>query len=270
MKKFRGFFIFAFSLVLLANLASAYNYPSYYYSSRDIFDNIITAGAPILELLFGGYTESIGEFSSGEILFIKLLIFILMFVIIQVILKNMPFFEDNLTVIGILSVAIPLIAIRFMSANNLIYGIMLPYGVLGVALTTILPLIIFFFFVHNTTLHKTGRRIWWIFFLIIYLVLWLNRTDQISDLGNQIYSWVIVALIINIFLDGRIHAYIGLNTLKSIMHDKNGENLRELITKLEKLDKFVNEHPNSKKQYKAERKYLIKRIEELGGSQYIA
>jgi hypothetical protein len=142
-----------------------------------------------------------------------------MFVVIQSVLKRVPAFKDKLAVIGILSVAIPLIAIRFMSANNLIYGVLLPYGTLGIALTTILPFMIFFWFIHQTGLHGTARRVSWIFFTIVFLVLWANRTDEIGDIGNQIYAWTSLAMILVLIFDKQLHAHMELDKLKKLFND---------------------------------------------------
>ncbi len=215
MKKTGMIFVFAIFSILFLNFASAY-FPGSLYLGRggDLIDNIVIAGAPVLEALFGGYTESAGEFSSGEILFIKFLLFLIMFVVIQSVLKRVPAFKDNLAVIGILAVAIPLIAIRFMSANNMIYSVLLPYGTLGIALTTILPFMIFFWFIHQTGLHGTGRRVSWIFFTIVFLVLWANRTDEIGDIGNQIYAWTSLAMILVLIFDKQLHTYLELSQLK--------------------------------------------------------
>lgn len=262
MKKFRGFFVCALFLVLFANLASAYIYPSYYYSGRDILDNIITAGAPILELLFGDYTGSSEEFSSGEMLFLKFLLFILMFVIIQTVLKKVDIFKDNKAVIGILSVAIPLIAIRFMSANQLIYMVLPTYGTLGIVLTSILPLLIFFYFIHNTGMGTSGRKISWGFFTVIFLVLWFNKADQIGDIGNQIYFWTLIALIICIVFDGKIHSYFGLRTIKARMHETDEGATRELQMEYDRLSDFLVRHPGDSKTEKARgriKRELIKR-----------
>lgn len=218
MKKTRMFFVFTFLSILFLNFVSAYVYPQYYYSSRNVIDNIITAGAPVLELLFGDYTGSTGEFSSGEMLFLKFLLFFMMFVIIQAVLKKIDMFKDNKAVIGILSVAIPLIAVRFMSANQLVYMILPAYGTLGIALTVILPFLIFFFFIHNTNLRGLGRRICWLFFITAFIVIWLNRADEVGTLGNQIYGWTIFVMALVAIFDKRLHSYLSLYELNKFFH----------------------------------------------------
>lgn len=240
MKKTGMIFVFAFLSILFLNLVSAYS-PyggGFYYLGRggDVISNIVTAGAPILEVLFGNYTESIGDFSSGEILFMKLLIFLILFVILQTVLKKVDLFKDNLAVVGILAVSISLISIRFMSANNLFYGVLLPYGTLGIALTTILPFFIFFLFIHNTGMKGTGRRISWIFFVIIFLVLWANRTTEIGDIGNQIYLWTTISMIGVLIFDKQLHAYLELEKLKKMFSGTKDSQINGLKLKLHNLE----------------------------------
>ena len=229
MKKTGMIFTFAIFSILCLNFASAY-FPGSLYLGRggDIIDNIVTAGAPVLEMLFGGYTESVGEYSSGEILFIKFLLFLMMFVIIQTILKKIDLFKDNLAVVRILSVAIPLLSIRFMSANNLIYGIMLPYGTLGIVLTTILPFLIIFLGLHLSNAQGLARRIIWMCTITVYVVIWFNRAENISDLGNQIYFWLTVIMILMFILDKRIHSYFQMYETGKFIHNADQSHIASL------------------------------------------
>ena len=227
-------FVFAIFSILLLNLVSAYS-PygwgfSYLGRGGDIVDNLVNAGAPVLELLFGGYTESVGDMSSGEMLFLKFLLFILMFVVIQAVLKKVDLFKNNLAVVGIISIAIPLISIRFMSANQLIYMVLPSYGALGIALTTILPFFVFFFFIHNTGMGSVGRKVSWAFFIIIFLVLWSNRTEEIGDIGNQIYFWTMIGMILIVWQDKRIHSYLEIGKFKKAFKTTDNAAAAALLT----------------------------------------
>ena len=249
MKKLNPTFLILISILTL-NSVYAYSSQGIVGSSQGILDNLISGGAPLIEAVLGDYTSPVGNLSYGEILFMKLLIFLILFVIIQAVLKKIPIFEtsigENKAVVTILSLAIPIIAVRFMSSSEMLYGVLLPYGMLGIAITTILPLLIFFFFVHNSGTGKIGRRTMWIFFTIIYLVLWLNRTDSIGKIGNQIYFWTIIILIINVLADGKIHSYFGLRTIKSLINETDETANINLQREYDIYSAFLTKHPENK------------------------
>lgn len=233
MNKIKAGVIFIFLMFFSISLASAYGYSNYIGSSQNILNNLISAGSPLIEAVLGPVTD-VGEFSPGEMLFMKFLIFLLLFIIIQAVLKKIPLFSDNNAVITILSVAIPIIGIRFMSANEMIYGILLPYGTLAAALMIILPYVIFFFFIHNSGLRASGRRLAWIVFLIIFLALWLSRYDSQSIVINQIYIWSTLVLILTATFDKKINAYLRLGSIKKWYKDLDEERGLNLKLKYQK------------------------------------
>lgn len=262
MKKqiFSVLFFFAFTITFV----SAYSYSNMYGGTQDLINNLIYTGAPLIEAVLGP-VNSIANFTSGEVLFIKFLIFFLLFVVIQAILKKVPLFEDNKAVIAILSIAIPIIGIRFMSANELIYGLLLPYGTLGVALMTILPFLIFFFFVHKTSLHSSGRRLCWIFFLLVYILLGFMRGNDLGDLGSQIYIITTLTILGTTIFDGKIHSYFGLATTKAFLSNVDEKNLADIKIEYVKYARALNADPTDKGLQNIV-KNLKKRILQLGGS----
>ena len=61
----------------------------------------------------------------------------------------------------IVALIVSILSVRFMSENNFILGLLLPYTTLGVALITIIPFLIFAYGVHTTGLPGIGRKIAW-------------------------------------------------------------------------------------------------------------
>src|SRR3989338_2693561 len=107
---------------------------------------------PVFITMFGDYT-------GYDFLWTKVAIFVLLFVIIRYILGKIDTFKDNNAVQVVISFIVSLFAIRYMGENDIIRGILLPYGVLGVALVTLLPFLIFFYFVHKTNMGSGGRKL---------------------------------------------------------------------------------------------------------------
>src|SRR3989344_5047270 len=132
---------------------------------NDAIRGVTDVFEPVLRALFG-------NFGGEDFLFAKMLLGILLFVIINVVIKRLPMFRDNKSVSIIVALVISLLAIRFINENDLVNGILLPYGTLGVAITTLLPFFIFFYFLHDSQMGPFGRRAGWFLFGVIFLVLW--------------------------------------------------------------------------------------------------
>jgi len=202
----KRFEIFLFSLIsslFALPIVSAqlyYDASTIRYSIERGIDVFINFFAPFLEAILGGYT-------SGEFLFAKGMLLILLFVIIKAILGYTPILKDQKGPIILIAVIISIFAVRFISEEGLIAGILLPYGVLGVALATVLPFLLYFFFVNNSDFAGPGRKLMWIFFAIIFSVLWLYRADVIGPIGNQIYFWTMAAVVLSFVFDRKIKEY---------------------------------------------------------------
>jgi hypothetical protein len=188
-------------------------------SVSEVVVSTINAAIAVFGPLFAAI---IGDYSTNEFFFAKVLLFILLFVIVYVVLKKTPFFGDHKGVGIIIALVVSIFAVRFISENQLIQGILLPYGTLGVALTTLLPFLIFFYFIHESEMTGMGRRIVWVVFLVIFFVLWAYKADKLEDISNQIYVWTMVAVVAATVWDKQLHKYFGFRkTAKSVKRTKD-------------------------------------------------
>jgi hypothetical protein len=190
----------------------------------DFFTNLFW---PILYVLFGGSTW------SGEFLFEKLLIFIMLVALIFVILsKSVPIFKDdeNKKVKWIIAVIIPLIAIRYIEPQWL-NGILLQNAVLAIALTTLLPFIIYFFFLVEGVGKDshTVRMVGWIIFIVIYFGIWSTSDLEIANY----YIWIMVLAIACLVFDGTIQSYFHKQELKKANAASAAEILADLHRRYE-------------------------------------
>ena len=194
-------------LILLPNISAI----NYFEEAKTIVSQITSSMAgiltPIAELV-------IGKTADDKFLFAKILILILLFVILNTVIKKMKFIEDA-KISGIIAIIVSILAVRFIGNSDLFLGILLPYGVLGVAIATILPFILFFYFIHVTELGSFGRKMAWIFFAIVFIGLWASR--ELSSTSNNIYIWTIVAMVIVFIFDKSIHKYFGLNKMNKFL-----------------------------------------------------
>jgi hypothetical protein len=232
MSKKIGFVIAGIILsVLLLNSVSAY-FGGGFYDPRtgmtDLVNIVIDFFEPLLAALFGGETTGY----SSYLLFEKLLLFLIILSVTYLSLNNTNFFKNQKGVIWVITIAVPLIAVRFLDFMWL-NTILIQYTVLGIALTSILPFIIYLLFLHGASDSGAVRKIGWIFFIVIYAFLWSSATVPSYA---EIYFWTILISFIFLFLDGTIHSYFMTERMKDARSAKILEYIGELNQKLADVD----------------------------------
>lgn len=162
-------------------------------SVKDIF-------IPIFSALFG-------VASSDEFLLTKILLFVLLFILVRASLKFVPRLGEQGGVVTMVAFVISFFAARFISENELTKGILLPYGTLGIVLTTALPFLVLFFALHAAKMGGIGRRLAWAFFGIVFVALFISRFKELSQIGKYIYLSGLLLIALCIFFDKAIHQY---------------------------------------------------------------
>jgi len=185
-------------------------------SIRVALESIEETFRPFLEVTIGGYDTS-------EFFWMKFLLLILMFVVMKAAIKATPKLGENNAVVNIVALVISLFAVRYISQNQLTEGILLPYGVLGVALTTILPFLIFFFFVEKTSKGPGARKAMWFAFILIMFLVWFTKSDELNAISNWIYWGIMVLSVLLFFFDKHVQLYFGrrVNNERRIDYLKN-------------------------------------------------
>jgi len=187
---------------------------------------------PIFEVILG-----VSQFD--ETFFSFVLLSILLTIMIYTILVKIDLFQTKHGVAFIIAVIVSVLGLRFIPLEY-ITGIMLPYGVTGIAIAAGLPFIVYFFFVHYSIASSTGRRAAWIFFAAIFFGLWFQRRNDIGDFG-WIYGIAIAGVVISILADPKIHEYFGLAEAREAKRKR----IELQITNLEtSLSGFRTNNPN--------------------------
>ncbi len=220
-----------FTLLLTSSFVSAY---SFYSSPRQITEDIINGATdlfePILNVLLGGQDW------SGYLLFERFLLAIIFLSVAYLALGAIPAFKDQKGIRMIIVLSITLIGIRFIDYDWL-YAITVQYGILAIALTSVLPFIIYFFFVHSVAGDRDAlRKIAWIFFIVVYLGVWASvESTNIS----YIYFWTIIVSLVFLFFDGTIHRYYVHQKIK----EAGSRNIWEHIARLRREISDINRTP---------------------------
>jgi hypothetical protein len=162
---------------------------------------------PVLEYLVGydvkGDTNKMDDFFS-----MALLILIIVFSIVFIIVKSIPFFNnsEHSWTVWVISISISLLSVRFLSAAWLI-TILLPYSTLGIAISAGLPFVLYYFLVEKFS-SETQKKIAWVFFGLIFLYLWYSRTvgagaiatATAGDTYYEIYLWTALAALFMVLI----------------------------------------------------------------------
>ena len=211
--KITSFLFFIFAFLLSVSFVSAQYYggygPSYgggfFGGTEQVIDSIVRNIEPFLRALLGGNDW------TGYLLFEKTLLFILISIIVGLVLGNLPVFSGlkNKKVLRLVAVIIGLLGVR--NLNYIWVGtILVQYQVLFIAVTGILPFIIYWYFLKSfdSPIKKTA----WIFYAVIYFGLWAT-TDL--EAYNEVYFWsAIVALIYAFFVDSWFMKWLAIRAAK--------------------------------------------------------
>jgi len=252
----RGLVIFVLALLLIPLISAAGEFDQASEIITKVIDSTLGFITPVMENI-------IGDYSSSEFFFAKILLLILLSIIIKTVLDKTPIGEDNKKISLILAIIVSVLAIRFMSQNEFIESVLIPYGTLGIAITTLLPIVIFFYFVHNTKIGNFGRKVFWTIYGIVLFVLWISRAQELPSTANWIYLLSFIAVIIFIFLDKSIHGYFGLADIRKFERQDNKKRIREAKEELEKLEEHFQHKRMSYSDYKKEKKDLKEYIKNL-------
>jgi len=164
--------------------------------SEMLMDLIKSVFGPFFGAFFGG---------TGEFLFEKVLFFFIILSLTYVSLLKIPMFRDNLAIMWIVTFAVALLATRFLTEVAWIKTILLSYSVLGIALTSFIPFIVFFLFIESFE-SSVLRRIAWIFVGAVFIGLWIARYNELGA-PSWIYFAAAVAALIFFLLSKTIHIY---------------------------------------------------------------
>lgn len=248
--------VILFISVLLINIVSAQAYLDLRQGSEQVIEWTVDFAEPLLQVLLGGYDY------TGLLLFERFLVFILLLCIVYLSLKNISLFEDTPAVLWVVSLVVPLMAVRFINFEWL-NTILITYQVLGIAIAGIFPFIIYFFFLHNITDSSTVRKIGWIFFIVIYFGLW--STNE-SDNYAQVYFWTMLIALVFLLMDGTIHRYFQKQKWKEAERDAVYKRIAELdkdISSIEKSNLDLKQKTHQLKRLEKERKRMYDRISKL-------
>lgn len=187
----------AILIILLTNLVSAQDF---YKDFTSIIDNIVKSIEPVAKY-------NLGSTPSGELLFAKVLFFLIILAIVWTVLERIEFFSEYSWVLVVVSASASILATRWLS-DVLVQTILLPYSTFGIAIAAGIPFILYFLLVHEGFKHQPAiiRKIAWVFFAVIFIGLWIMRRGDVKN-GVWIYIGTAALALIFALMDGTIHRF---------------------------------------------------------------
>jgi hypothetical protein len=148
---------------------------------------------------------------SGEDLFAKALLFILLISVLYSAAQKLPVLSGNNKVAFLVALVVTILGIRFLDVE-MIKTILLPYNALAISIAVLFPFMLFFYVIQKT--HPLVRKISWAFFSSIMMGLWLVRWDSLGDASYIYLVFAIISFVVLLF-DGFFHRLFA-----SIKHGK--------------------------------------------------
>ena len=238
-------FIFIIFFIISVSIVSAFDiYGADLGQGAEQFVEIIQDMlGPIFATLFG----------STEFLFEKVLFFVILIVVIFNTAGRLPFLEDKKWALYIITLAVSFLATRFLTEAQWMETILLPYSVLGVALLSFIPFIIFFYFIEKEIESGVARRIAWCLYAIVFIGIWWSRYSVIGQPAWIFIATAVLALIV-MLVDRTIQGFF---VRAAINQGLSVDTARELATLRKKIsdDMKLLEHTSGD-----QRRNLLKEI----------
>lgn len=211
---------------------------------KSLFNFLFDTLDPVLTFILGEPLESA---QSSEIYLSKIMFFAVVFCLVWVTITKIDFLSENQIVLWVVSIAVSLLSTRWLTQNEIVNSILLPYDALGITLSAFLPILLIFVFIEiglQGRRRKPIRKIAWVIFAVVFFIFWFVRYEQVSEVGEAI-MWVypISALIcLGLFIfDGTIQKFLK----KFEMDKRNVERIQiskeELEERKNRVDKLWRE-----------------------------
>jgi len=203
--------------------------------SADFFGDVTGAAEDLIDLgsdVFSPFLKFLVGDTGEGLLFAKALLLLLIYVVILTVLKRIELFRYRNQFAAILIAAVmSILAVRFMSESQVIEGILVPYGAMGIGITVFLPFLVYFFFVHYSGIGHFGRKVAWAIFALAFIGLWVSQVAKgsSSEIINFIYLSGLILVALAFIFDKQVQRYFDLSQVrKATKHMRDSQRVKLL------------------------------------------
>jgi len=139
-----------------------------------------------------------------------LLFALIIIAMVYMALDRVSIIRNNAFALWTVTIASAVLSVRFIATEGLVKVLLLPHGVFGVAMLTMIPLLVWFWFVEFGITSNTLRKIAWIVFGVVFVVLWWKQYYilGVDKSFNHLYLISAIVALIVLFADGTIQKAI--------------------------------------------------------------
>ena len=218
-------FIFFLMSIMFMGFVSAQSFSQ---ELGNLIDDAAMAVEPISVYL-------LGNASTGEILFAKTLLLLIIVSICWAVFSEIQFFKEKKSALYIVSIVMGILSIRFFP-EDIVRTIFLPYTTLGIVVSAGLPFILFFFLV-NIGLRSSPRairRTLWLVFAVTFVGFWIMKSNEMGKFG-YIYLITAILALIMMKMDGTFARYFAKVKIEKEMSVSKYRTYARLLEEIEEV-----------------------------------
>jgi hypothetical protein len=226
-------FIFGITLLLSMGFVAAQGSDGLIGAVEDGFGFI----QPVLDILLGQEAPGLSDINNSSDYIARIMFVLIIFALVWTVMTKIPFIEENRAILWILSIAVSILATRWLSEGGVVQSLLLPYSAMGISMAAFLPLIIYFAFIEvgfKRRKYKNVRKTAWIFFMVVFVALWIVRREEVSG-----FVWVypISALLCLGFFwfDGTIQKWLNKFSIDKLREAHNRDAALAVRSKMKDL-----------------------------------
>jgi hypothetical protein len=190
-------------------------------------EQIVNTINPLAKYLLGE-TAATATITAGELLFAKILFFLIILGVIYLALGTVDFFNYQAWVLWVVSIGASILATRFLG-NTIVPAILIPYSALGFFISAGIPFFLAFVVITRGMAgdaHRLARKISWIFFAVIFIGLWIVRGSD--NQAAWVYVVTAIAALIMMAMDGTLQSLFNQMALDKATAMRRGPALQNL------------------------------------------
>jgi hypothetical protein len=220
--------------------------------------------SPVLNLI-------LGDTPTGDLMIVKFLFLIILISVLYYATRKIPNLGTNSGVVWTITIVGSILAVRYLTTEEIVNFLLLPTGVIGISLLAVIPFIIYFFFIESfgsVVVRKVGWAVWVVIYVGMALTRWNDLAPTATGSGiNFNLGWLSLILIL---IDSRVKSFFlefKSKELRKADIDIQLAKIRSQITELEatktQIDTEGGDTSRVKKRIENFNKAKIKLLEDL-------
>jgi len=209
------------SIILVSNLVSAVvELPAM--TTTDVLQPLTNLVTGFIKMFADILDFAVGGAGLGTLAFTKLMFFILLVAVLYYPSKVIA--RQNRAVALLISAIVSILGARFID-DKILMAVLLPYGALAVAVSALIPFIIFGIFIESQDFPRWVRKVGWIGMLAVFIGLYLFRSSELGD-GVIIYGIFGIACLIGFGMDSyfqklKLYGQTGKEANRALQNEVN-------------------------------------------------